>query len=96
MAPKIAENTYKATMSMSTSNKDWRVLLEFYSDLIWGKNGVKPVKITGSAASRFTLNEEKGWFCGVDEKDDPFVKGNYQLIITSSPDGISIDVTKID
>ena len=96
VAPKIAENTYKATMSMSTSNKDWRVLLEFYSDLNWGQNGVKPVKITGSAASRFTLNEEKGWFCGVDEKEDPFVKGNYQLIITSSADGISIDVSKFD
>lgn len=96
VAPKIAENTYKATMSMSTSNHDWRVLLEFYSDLNWGKDGVKPVKITGSAASLFTLNEENGWLCGVDEKEDPFVKGNYQLIITSSADGISIDVTKID
>lgn len=97
VAPKIAENTYKATMSMSTSTKGWRVLLEFYSDLNWGKNDVKPVKITGSAASRFTLIEEKGQicFCGVDEKEDPFVKGNYQLIITST-DGISIDVTKID
>ena len=96
VAPKIAENTYKATMSMSTSNNDWRVLLEFYSDVNWGQNGVKPVKITGSAASRFTINEEKGWLCGVDEKEDPFVKGNYQLIITSSADGLSLDITKID
>ena len=96
VAPKIAENTYKATMSMSTSNKDWRVLLEFYSDANWGQDGVKPVKITGSAASRFTLNEEKGWLCGVDEKENPFVKGNYQLIITSSADGLSLDITKID
>ncbi len=96
VAPKTGENTYKATMSMSTSNADWRVLLEFYSDINWGQEGTMPVALTGSAASRFTLNTEKGWLCGVDEKEEPFVPGNYQLIITPSDEGLSIDVTKID
>lgn len=96
VAPKISENTYKATMSMSTSNADWRVLLEFYSDLEWNQEGTMPVALTGSAASRFTLDTESGYLCGVDEKEDPFVPGNYQLIMTSSAEGLSIDITKID
>lgn len=96
VAPKIADNTYQATMSMSTSNNDWRVLLEFYSDINWGQEGVKPIALTGSAASRFTINEEKGWLCGIDEKENPFVKGNYRMIFTSSAEGLSIDITKID
>lgn len=97
VAPKMADGTYKATMSMTTDNPDWRVLLEFYTDLWWNQSEeTKPVEITGDAASRFYLNEEKGWFCGVDEKEDPFVPGNYQLIITTSASGASINVTKID
>lgn len=94
VAPKIADNTYKATMSMSTSNHDWRVLVEFYSDLNWGQNGVKPIAVTGSAASRFILDGT--YLRGVDEKEDPFVPGNYQFIITSTADGLSIDITKVD
>lgn len=97
VAPKIADNTYKATMSMSTDNSSWRVLLEFYSDLNWGQDGVKPIAISGSAASRFYLGGDLlSYFCGVDEKEDPFQPGNYELIITSSSEGLTIDVTKID
>lgn len=97
VAPKIADNTYKATMSMSTDNSSWRVLLEFYSDLNWGQDGVKPIAISGSAASRFYLGGDSlSYFCGVDEKEDPFQPGNYELIITSSSEGLTIDVTKID
>lgn len=97
VAPKIGENTYKATMSMSTDNSSWRVLLEFYSDLSWGQNSVQPIAITGPAASRFYLGGGSGgWFCGLDEVGDPFQPGNYELIFTSSAEGLSIDVTKLD
>ncbi len=97
VAPKIAENTYKATMSMSTDNTNWRVLIEFYSDLSWGQEGVKPVEITGPAASRFYLGGESlSWLCGVDEAEDPFQVGNYEFIFTSTAEGLSINVTKLD
>lgn len=94
VAPKVGDNTYLATMSMSTYNKDWRVLLEFYSDLLWGQEGVTPVAITGDAAARFYLDGT--CLKGVDEKDDPFQPGNYKFIITSSAEGLSIDISKID
>lgn len=97
VAPKIGENTYQATMSMSTDNNDWRVLLEFYSDLSWGDSGTKPRAITGPAADRFYLNpEHETWFCGVDEKEDPFQPGNYRFVFTKLEDGLSVEVTKID
>ena len=97
VAPKIAENTYQATMSMSTDNNDWRVLLEFYSDLSWGDSGTKPKAITGPAASRFYLNpEHETWFCGVDEQGDPFQPGNYKFVFTVVDGGLSVDVTKLD
>lgn len=94
VAPKVGDNTYQATMSMSTSNNDWRVLLEFYSDLSWGQEGVTPVAITGDAAARFYLDGT--YLKGVDEKEDPFQPGNYKFIITSSAEGLSIDISKID
>ena len=96
VAPKTADGTYKATMSMSPVNIDERVLLEFYSDLSWGQEGTMPVALGGSAASKFTLDTEKGWLCGVDEENNPFVPGNYQMIITASSHGLSLDITKID
>ena len=97
VAPKIADNTYKATMSMSTDNTDWRVLIEFYSDLYWGQEGVTPIAITGPAASRFYLGGANlTWFCGVDEPGDPFQVGNYEFIFTSTSEGLSINVTKLD
>ena len=97
VAPKVGENTYKATMSMSTDNSSWRVLIEFYSDLSWGQDGVKPIAITGPAASRFYLGGSTlSWFCGVDEAEDPFQVGNYEFIFTSSAEGLSINVTKLD
>ncbi len=96
VAPKTADGTYKATMSMSTSNLDERVLLEFYSDLLWGQEGTMPVSISGSAASKFTLDVEKGWLCGIDEEGAAFEEGNYRLIITSTAEGLAIDISKID
>lgn len=97
-APKIAENTYKATMSMSTDNSGWAVLLEFYSDLDWNKTGLMNIEITGPAAARFYVDGEGDGICvcGVDEVEDPFVPGNYEFLITSKEEGISINVTKID
>lgn len=94
VAPKIADNTYQATMSMSTDTSGWRVLLEFYSDLEWGQEGVTPVAITGTAASRFKIEET--YILGVDEQSDPFVPGNYRLVMTPTTNGISIDITKVD
>lgn len=94
VAPKIGENKYQATMSMSTYNHDWRVLVEFYSDLWWGQEGVAPVEITGPAASRFYL--DGSFLRGVDEKEDPFQPGNYQFIMTKVEGGLSIEITRID
>lgn len=95
VAPKIAENKYKATMSMSTSNYNWRVLLEFYSDLFWGSVGeIAPATVSGPAASRFYI--DGAYLRGVDESDDPFQKGNYELVITTSDGGADLHFTKID
>ena len=95
VAPKIAENTYQATMSMATDNMNWRVLLEFYSDLYWGSvPELAPIEVTGPNAARFYI--ESTYFCGVDEKEDPFEKGNYRFTITTSAAGASINVEKID
>ena len=94
VAPKIGDNKYQATMSMSTSNYNWRVLIEFYSDLWWGQEGVAPVALTGPAASRFYL--DGSYLRGVDEKDNPFEAGNYRFVMTAGADGLSIDITKID
>lgn len=97
-APKVADNTYKATMSMSTDNSGWRVLLEFYSDLDWSKEGLMNIELAGPAASRFYVDGEGDGICvcGVDEVSDPFVPGNYVFVITAKSEGISINITKID
>ena len=92
VAPKVSENTYKATMSMSTNNTNWRVLLELYSDLSW--NGVIPVSLTGDAAARFSLVDNR--IKGVDEKTDPFVPGNYEFTFTVAEGGLAVSVQKID
>jgi len=95
IAPKIAENTYQATMSMATDNANWRVLLELYSDLAWGSvPELAPIEVTGPNAARFYI--EKTYICGVDEEEDPFEKGNYRFTITTSAAGASINVEKID
>ena len=95
VAPKVAENTYQATMSMSTDNGGWRVLLEFYSDLAWGQTPeVLPIAITGDNAARFYL--DGSWLCGVDDVEDPFEPGNYRLTITTAAEGATVDIKKID
>ncbi len=95
VAPKVAENTYQATMSMSTDNGNWRVLLEFYSDLAWGQTPeVLPIAITGDNAARFYL--DGSWLCGVDDVEDPFEPGNYRLTITTAAEGATVDIKKID
>lgn len=94
VAPKVAANTYKATMSMSTTNTNWIVLLELYSDLAWGQNGVTPVSLTGDAAARFSLVDKR--IKGVDEKTDPFVPGNYEFTFTVAEGGLAVSVQKID
>lgn len=96
IAPKIAENTYQATMSMATDNANWRVLLELYSDLAWGSvPELAPIEVTGPNAARFYI-ENSAYICGVDEEEDPFEKGNYRFTITTSAAGASINVEKID
>lgn len=94
VAPKIAEDTWKATMSMSTDNANWRVQLEVYSDLDWGQEGVGLVSLEGDAAARFGI--DGCCINGVDEKEDPFVEGNYEVIFKKSGDGLAVTVKKID
>ena len=94
VAPKVAENTYKATMSMSTDNQNWRVQCELYSDLSWGQSGVTPQSLSGDAAARFYL--DGNCINGVDEKEDPFVPGNYEFTFTVVDGGLAVSVKKID
>ena len=94
VAPKVSENTYKATMSMSTDNTAWRVQCELYSDLAWGQTGVTPVSLAGDAAGRFYLDGK--CINGVDEKEDPFVEGNYEFTFTVAEGGLAVSVKKID
>lgn len=93
VAPRIADGTYKATMSMSTSNYDRRVLLEFYSDLQWGQDGTVPTVLTGPDASNFFIDGT--YLRGVDGPENPFTKGNYEFIISVLPGGLSINITKL-
>lgn len=97
-APRIADNTYKATMSMSTDNSGWSVLLEFYSDLDWNKEGLKNIELAGPAAARFYVDGEEDGICvcGVDEQEDPFVPGNYEFLITVEDGTVKINITYID
>lgn len=97
-APMIAENTYKATMSMSTDNSDWRVLVEFYSDLDWSKEGLMNIELAGPAASRFYIEGEEDGICvaGVDEVEDPFVPGNYEFLITVKDGTMTLNITYLD
>ena len=94
VATKVAENTYKATMSMSTDNQNWRVQCELYSDLSWGQSGVTPQSLSGDAAARFYL--DGNCINGVDEKEDPFVPGNYEFTFTVVDGGLAVSVKKID
>ena len=91
---KVADGTYQFTASMSTNNKNWRVLLELYSDLNWNKTGVELISLTGSAAGRFTIDPNNRLY-GKDEKADPFQPGNYRFVITKVVGGVSLDITKI-
>ena len=96
VAPKIGD-TYQATMSMSTSCKGWRVLLEFYTDLVWNQSAeTAPTTLSGPAADRFYINQEKHWLCGIDEPGDPFQPGNYRMVITPSASGADVNITKLD
>lgn len=94
VAPKVAENTYKATMSMSTDNQNWRVQCELYSDLSWGQSGVTPQSLSGDTAARFYL--DGNCIRGVDDKGDPFVPGNYEFTFTVVEGGLAVSVKKID
>ena len=100
VAPKIADNTYQATMSMSTSNFNWRVLVEFYSDLSWGQDAaILPASISGPAADRFYMEPYAtggNYIIGKDEVGDAFVPGNYKFTITTSGSGANVEITKID
>jgi hypothetical protein len=91
VAPKIDEGKYQATMSMSTSNYNWRVLLELYSDLVWGQDGVTPLQLSGTSASRFYLDGT--YIKGVDEQTDPFVPGYYRFTFTTTDGGVNIEIT---
>lgn len=93
VAPKIAEDTWTATMSMSTDNANWRVQCELYSDLAWGQEGVTPVSLTGDAAAGFVL--EGNCINGIDEKEAPFEEGCYEFIFTKADGGLSVNVRKI-
>ena len=95
VAPKIDEDTWKATMSMCTDNQNWKVMLELYSDLNWGQEGVGVVSIDGDAASFF---HEDG-FCingGWDGDEGSVEEGNYEFIFKKSGDGLAVTVKRID
>ena len=83
---------------MSTDNSGWRVLLEFYSDLDWSKEGLMNIELAGPSASRFYVEGEDDGICvcGVDEKEDPFVPGNYEFIITVEDGTMTLNISYID
>ena len=96
VAPKVDENTYKATMSLYPANEGNRVLLEFYSDLSWNQDGVLPNgTVTGPAAAGFEVDVETGYIMGIDTEEHPFEPGYYQLLITVVDGGTAVEISKI-
>lgn len=97
VAPRIADNTYQATMSLSTDNNAKEIYLEFYSDLFWGQDNIDITSLQGDSAELFVIvqNDANLGLAIKNNPDAAFTDGNYRFTFTADGAKITANINKI-